>query len=325
MSDIRVFISFAETDRIASERVAACLRDAGADVWCAAPESADTAPDDATRDAELRSRPLYIVLLSEAAYESPPIERECRLAVALAQEQPHRRVVPLVVHPTHYVGTWEFLDGIPRLHLDEIPAPLLAERILTPPDASQDAPPPDLPLDDDTADWLEVARRYRGLARAEARNIIPSPERGSEARLTREMASALKRAGVKAQDRRYPRAEPLHLLFGILSCPTAGALEVIAACGEQPPQIFAQLHKMLPWGDRPLAVVPPLTPESKRVIELAVAEARALEQLYVGTIQMLLGILAEEGTAARLLKDHGITREDARAAAARLLRGSPSG
>ena len=324
MGETRVYISFAEADRIACDRVAACLRDAGADVSCAPREPSDAPPNDAERDAELRSRLLFVVLLSEAAYESPRIERECRMAVTLARQQPRRRIVPLVVHPTHYIGTWTFLDGISRLHLYEIPAPLLAERILTPPDTSQNAPQ-DVPLEDDTEEELVTARRYRGLAHAEARNRIPAPEPGSEARLTREMASALKRAGVKAQDRRYPLAEPQHLLYGILSCSTAGALEVIAACGAQPPEILARLHKTLPWGDRPLRVLPLLTPESKRVIELAVVEARVLRCDYLGTIQALLGILAEEGATARLLADHGLTREDARAAAGRLLRRHASG
>lgn len=174
------------------------------------------------------------------------------------------------------------------------------------------------------ADWSAVARRYRGLARAEAGNVIPPPERGSDARFTREMISALKRAGVKAQDRRYPVVEPGHLLFGIVSCPTAGALEVISACGAQPSQIFAKLHKTLPWDDRPLRARVQFSTQSKQAIELATVEANMVGTYYLGTIQLLLGILAEDGSTARLLADQGLTREDVRAVAARLLRGHPS-
>ena len=319
MSETRVFISFAEVDRIACERVAACLRDAGADVWHSPTprEPSDRLPTDAERDAELRSRLLYVVLLSEAAYESPRIERECRAAVMLAREQPRRRIVPLVVHPTHYVGTWAFLDGFPRLHLYEIPAPLLAERILTPPNASQDVPPTDLPLEEDTADWSEIARRYRGLARAEARHRIPWRGPGQT---TREMVSVLGRAQAKAVDRQHPVIEPEHLLFGMVSCPTAGALEVLAACGVRPQLIQARLHGTLPWSDHSLREHVQMSSRSKFVIIRAIFAGRAIRRPYFGTIQLLLGLLAEGGSAAVLLESHGLTSATARAIASRLLR-----
>lgn len=322
VSEASVFISYAEADRAACERVVACLRDAGADVWCAPHGLPVAAPDRRTRHAELGGRTIFVVLLSEAAYESPWIERECRLAVVLARALPQRRVVPLVVHPTHYIGTWEFLDGIPRVQLYDIPLPLLAERILTPPVAPPNVPPQDLPLVDDVEEGPATARGYRGLARAEAANVIPAPERGSDGRLTREMVSVLKRAGAKAQDRQHPTVEPSHLLFGMVSCPTAGALEVIAACGVQPARVLAQLHLALPMGGYPLQAAVQLSPRSRRVIELAVVEARVLGHHYIGTIQALLAILAQGGETARLLVDQGLTHAAARAAAAHLLLGS---
>jgi len=56
-----------------------------------------------------------------------------------------------------------------------------------------------------------------------------------------------------------------------------------------------------------------LTPRAKRVIELAIDEARRLSHNYIGTEHLLLGLLSEgEGVAAGALKSFGITLEQAR-------------
>lgn len=319
MSAVRVYISFAEADRIACERVATCLRAADADVWLGGHNPPDTLLD----EDELRARPIFVVLLSEAAYESPQIERACRLAVTLAREQPQHRVVPLVVHPTHYVGTWAFLDGIPRLHLYDIPPLLLAERILAPPDASQGAPPHDTPLEDVSQEpWLMMVRRYRGLARAEARSRIrwpPGPHR-INIRSTRAAISALQWAQAKAVERQYPLIEPEHLLSGIVSCPSAGALEVLAACGVRPQLIEAQLRAMLPRGDHPLQADVRMSSRSSQAIQQAVFAGRAIGRMYFGTTQLLLGVFSEGGAACTLLESYGLSREAVQATASRLLR-----
>jgi ATP-dependent Clp protease ATP-binding subunit ClpC len=52
------------------------------------------------------------------------------------------------------------------------------------------------------------------------------------------------------------------------------------------------------------AVEIPFTPRAKRVLELALEEARQLGHNYIGTEHLLLGLLREgEGVAARVLEN----------------------
>src|SRR5437870_1193643 len=58
----------------------------------------------------------------------------------------------------------------------------------------------------------------------------------------------------------------------------------------------------------------------KKVLELAMSEARELNHSYVGTEHLLLGLLREEkGIAAQVLTDAGVNLEQARAETLRLL------
>src|SRR2546426_11218507 len=58
----------------------------------------------------------------------------------------------------------------------------------------------------------------------------------------------------------------------------------------------------------------PYTSRAKKVLELAMSEARELNHSYVGTEHLLLGLLREEtGVAAQVLTDAGVTLERARA------------
>jgi len=64
----------------------------------------------------------------------------------------------------------------------------------------------------------------------------------------------------------------------------------------------------------------PYTSRAKKVLELAMSEARELNHSYVGTEHLLLGLLREEkGIAAQVLEDVGVSLEQARAETLRLL------
>lgn len=64
----------------------------------------------------------------------------------------------------------------------------------------------------------------------------------------------------------------------------------------------------------------PYTSRAKKVLELAMVEARDLSHSYVGTEHLLLGLLREEkGIAALVLTDAGVTLEQARGETLRLL------
>lgn len=78
-------------------------------------------------------------------------------------------------------------------------------------------------------------------------------------------------------------------------------------------QISPELAKALGF-DRPY------TSRAKKVLELAMAEARELNHQWVGTEHLLLGLLREEkGIAAQVLTDAGMTLEKTRTETLRLL------
>ena len=63
----------------------------------------------------------------------------------------------------------------------------------------------------------------------------------------------------------------------------------------------------------------PYTAGGKKVLELAMREARDLDHTYVGTAHLLLGLLGEAtGVAAKVLNSVGIRFEEARAEMLRL-------
>src|SRR5205823_8314322 len=64
----------------------------------------------------------------------------------------------------------------------------------------------------------------------------------------------------------------------------------------------------------------PYTSRAKKVLELAMSEARELNHSYVGTEHLLLGLLREEkGIAAQVLTDAGVNLEAARTETLRIL------
>lgn len=64
----------------------------------------------------------------------------------------------------------------------------------------------------------------------------------------------------------------------------------------------------------------PYTSRAKKVLELAMSQARDLGHAYVGTEHTLLGLLAEQrGVAAQVLHDAGVTLDSARAETLRII------
>jgi len=79
-------------------------------------------------------------------------------------------------------------------------------------------------------------------------------------------------------------------------------------------------------GDRMVMGEIGLTPRAKRVIELAVDEARRLNHHYIGTEHLLLGLVREgEGIAAGVLESLGVSLEKVRAQVIEVLKSPDTG
>jgi ATP-dependent Clp protease ATP-binding subunit ClpA len=95
-----------------------------------------------------------------------------------------------------------------------------------------------------------------------------------------------------------------HLLLGLLREPEGRAGRILASLGIALDDVRVQVGRIAGTGRGASPSQLPFTPRAKRVLELALREAMALEHDYIGTEHILLGLLREnEGVAARILYD----------------------
>lgn len=107
-----------------------------------------------------------------------------------------------------------------------------------------------------------------------------------------------------------------------MSDETIGPEQLLIGLANEPfvARLFDKLEIRLPQLLQELQVLPQaedshdrekvFTDRSKRIIELAFEESRAMQHLYIGGEHLLLGLLREgESSAARVLERKGLTRE----------------
>ncbi len=111
-----------------------------------------------------------------------------------------------------------------------------------------------------------------------------------------------------------------HILLGLIREEEGVAAKVLNGLGVTLPKVRSAVEYLIGRGEKPGAGEIGLTPRAKRVIELAIDEARHLNHNYIGTEHLLLGLLHEGGgIAAGVLESFGITLEQARAETVRIL------
>jgi len=111
-----------------------------------------------------------------------------------------------------------------------------------------------------------------------------------------------------------------HLLLGLVREGDGLAAKVLANLGIELNKVRSAVEFIIGRGDRPPTGEVGLTPRAKKVIELAVDEARRLNHHYIGTEHLLLGLVREgEGIAAGVLESLGVNLEKVRAETTRIL------
>lgn len=111
-----------------------------------------------------------------------------------------------------------------------------------------------------------------------------------------------------------------HILLGLVREGDGVAARVLANLGVELSKVRAAVEFIIGRGERPGSGEIGLTPRAKRVIELALDEARRLNHSYIGTEHLLLGLLREgEGVAAGVLESLGVNLERVRAEVNRVL------
>jgi ATP-dependent Clp protease ATP-binding subunit ClpA len=104
-----------------------------------------------------------------------------------------------------------------------------------------------------------------------------------------------------------------HLLLGLVREGDGVAARVLNNLGVELEQVRRAVEFIIGRGDRIVLGEIGLTPRAKKVIELAVDEARRLNHHYIGTEHLLLGLVREgEGIAAGVLESLGVNLERVR-------------
>ncbi len=112
-----------------------------------------------------------------------------------------------------------------------------------------------------------------------------------------------------------------HILLGLLREGEGVAAAVLQSLGMNLNNIRLEVEKLVQVG--PTTVVTgdlPFTPKAKKVMELAMEEARTLGHNYIGTEHLLLGLIREgEGVASQVFMNMGLDLEKVREEVIKLL------
>ena len=111
-----------------------------------------------------------------------------------------------------------------------------------------------------------------------------------------------------------------HILLGLVRETEGVAARVLANLGIDLNKVRSAVEFIIGRGEKPVQGEIGLTPRAKKVVELAVDEARRMNHTYIGTEHLLIGLLREgEGVAAGVLESLGITLDKVRTETHRIL------
>lgn len=117
-----------------------------------------------------------------------------------------------------------------------------------------------------------------------------------------------------------------HVLLGLVRETEGVAARVLSNLNVELVKVRSAVEFIIGRGERPTPGEIGLTPRAKKVIELAVDEARRLNHLYIGTEHLLIGLMREgEGVAAGVLESLGISLEKVRGETNRIIQKQSSG
>ena len=120
-----------------------------------------------------------------------------------------------------------------------------------------------------------------------------------------------------------------HILLGLVRETEGVAARVLANLGVDLSKVRSAVEFIIGRGERPAQGEIGLTPRAKKVVELAVDEARRMNHTYIGTEHLLIGLLREgEGVAAGVLESLNVSLDKVRSETYRILSQSsatPSG
>ena len=116
-----------------------------------------------------------------------------------------------------------------------------------------------------------------------------------------------------------------HILLGLVRETDGVAAKVLSNLGVELDKVRSAVEFIIGRGEKTTSGEKGLTPRTKKVVELAVDEARRLNHNFIGTEHLLIGLLREgEGVAAGVLESLQVNLDKVRAETSRILTQSPS-
>ena len=116
-----------------------------------------------------------------------------------------------------------------------------------------------------------------------------------------------------------------HILLGLVRETEGVAARVLSSLTVDLSKVRSAVEFIIGRGEKPPQGEIGLTPRAKKVVELAVDEARRMNHTYIGTEHLLIGLMREgEGVAAGVLESLGVTLDKVRAETHRILSHSGS-
>jgi ATP-dependent Clp protease ATP-binding subunit ClpC len=143
-------------------------------------------------------------------------------------------------------------------------------------------------------------------------------------RFTQRARRVLSLAQEEAERLRHNYIGTEHLLLGLLREDGGVAGRVLRDLGLEQRRVEELVDELTRASSRSTAGAAELSPGTKRVLELAVDEARRMGHHYIGTEHLLLGLVRQpEGVAIDVLKRLGVSPEEVRRQTRRVLQESP--
>ena len=113
---------------------------------------------------------------------------------------------------------------------------------------------------------------------------------------------------------------PEHILLGLVRETEGVAARVLSSLSVDLSKVRSAVEFIIGRGEKPAQGEIGLTPRAKKVVELAVDEARRMNHTYIGTEHLLIGLLREgEGVAAGVLESLGVNLDKVRGETSRIL------
>ena len=139
-------------------------------------------------------------------------------------------------------------------------------------------------------------------------------------RFTERARKVLSLAQEEAQRFQHHYIGTEYLLLGLVREGDGVAAKVLAHLGVELDKVRQAVEFIIGSGDKPVTSAVGLTPRAKKVVELAVDEARRLNHHYIGTEHLLLGLVREgEGIGAGVLQSLGVNLENLRTSTIQLV------